>query len=273
MVDVSLLNGDTQTALKASQTTLRLATNSIHENPDDYVKHVDVASEAAGDIGNSADKKRLLNEAAAALSQLGKRFSDDPSVKVRKALAESRFHASQGNKLDSEKALKAARSAMQESPGALSMETQIELGKTLFVSGKEDEAERLFSTLVGDQHVDPQLKQKINDFMDEPVSPTAKAKAKECNSVALAAYAKKDFPAAIAAFKEALEHSPRHPGLNLNLVQTCLKLMGKEGEQRYLINECLEAMRRVRHINPSHRQYTRYENLKDFLKTNYNIVI
>lgn len=271
MATVSMANGDTQSALKASQQTVRLAINSIHENPDDYIQLVDIVAESTDSVESSADRKRLINEANQALTIVGKRYADDDSIKLRKSLAESRFHAAQGQAKEAQQALKDAKQIASELEGGLPPDLVVEYGKTLYNAGEHEQAETMLASLVNDQNSSAHLKQQAADFLDEPVSSSAKAQAKELNKEGLASYSQKDYLAAIQQFKTALKHSPRHPGLNLNLVQTNLKLMEAQGEEAHMVTDCVEALQRLRHVSPAHKQHKRLVALKEYLMKHYKV--
>lgn len=273
MATVSKANGDMQTALKASQQTLRLGMNSIHEDPDDYIQFVDVIAESSDTIENSQERKRLLSEASQALTTVGKRYAEDESVKLRKTLAESRFQASQGNKREAAKALENAKTMAASLEGGLPHDLVVEYGKTLYGAGEKEQAEAILSSLVSDTTTSSHLKQQAADFLDEPVSNGAKIKAKGLNKDGLEAYSKKEYVEAIKLFKNALSFSPRHPGLNLNLIQSCLKLMESQGEQPQLLSECVDAFLRLKHVTSSHKQYKRLVALQDYITKHYAVKI
>ncbi|MBJ7551970.1 tetratricopeptide repeat protein [Marinomonas ostreistagni] len=272
MASVSLANGDPQSALKASQQTVRLGINSIHENPDDYIQLVDIVAESASQVESSIERKRLLAEASQALTVVSKRFADDDSVKLRKTLAESRFHASQGQMREAQQSLKAAKQLASDLEGGLPQDLVVEYGKTLYNAGEHEQAETILASLVNDQSTSDALKQQAADFLDEPVSLGAKAQAKALNKEGLSYYSQKDYLKAIHEFKTALEVSPRHPGLNLNLVQTCLKLMEEKGNEPHMVAECVQAIQRLKHVSPSHKQYKRLSALKEYLTKHYKVM-
>lgn len=271
MATVSMANGDTKSALKASQQTVRLGLNSIHENPDDYIQLVDIVSESADAVESSADRKRLLTEASQALTVVGKRFSNDDTVKLRKTLAESRFHAAQGQKREAEQALQSAKQLASELEEGLPQDLVVEYGKTLYSAGEHEQAEAMLASLVNDRNTSEFLKQQAADFLDEPVSSSAKAKAKELNKDGLSNYSKKQYLEAIDLFTAALEHSPRHPGLNLNLVQSILKLMEENGREEHMITQCVAALQRLQHVTPSHKQHKRLVALKEYVAKHYKV--
>lgn len=272
MAAVSLINGDAQSALKASQQTVRLGVNSIHENPDDYIQLVDIVSESASMV-DSVDRKRLLAEASGALNAVAKRFADNDQVRFRKSLAESRLMASQGHEKEASQALASAQAIASEMEGGMPQELAVEYGKTLYGAGRTEQAEQILASVLNDSNTNDTLRQQASDFLDEPVSAGAKLQAKSLNKEGLTSYANKQYMEAIKLFKSALEHSPRHPGLNLNLVQSCLKLMESEGAKHYLVTECSDAIKRLRHVSEHHKQHKRLVTLKDYLIKHYEIKV
>lgn len=269
MATVSMVNGDAQSALKASQQTVRLGANSIYENPDDYIQLVDIVAESSDSSESKQDQKRLLAEASQALSTVTKRFANDDRVKLRKTLAESRLMASQGYVREAQQSLSMAKTLASEMDGGMPTEFALEYGKTLYGAGEKEHAEAVLSSLVNDSTTQENLRQQAADFLDEPVSSAAKAEAKGLNKEGLSLYANKDYQKAVQEFKKALALSPRHPGLNLNLVQGCLKLMESEGSKHYLITECVEAFKRLQHVSERHKQYKRLVALREYLAKNY----
>ncbi|WP_133504356.1 tetratricopeptide repeat-containing response regulator [Marinomonas balearica] len=265
MAVVSMENGDIQSALKASQHTLKLGMNSIHENPDDYIRLADVLSESVQSCENASEKKRMGNEALSTLGQVSKRYATDEKVKLRRTLAESRLYASQGSDSLRDKCLQSANKQMLENPSLEEPEIVLELGKSLYMAGKEDESQKLLSKLIDSRDIDPELRQLASDFLDEPVSTFDRAKAKDLNKTALESYAKRNYQEAVDIFKEALSFSSRHPGLNLNFVQSVLRLMEGSEKNARMVRECTEALSRLEHISVSHKQYKRYESLKNIV--------
>jgi len=264
MVDVSLENGDAQAAVKASQQTLKLVTNTINESPEKYFQLADILSEASTELEGS-EKQRMATEALSILNKVSKKYINDHEIRIKKALSESRVYALQGHNKLRDEALASAKTLIEQSPDSKTIDVSIQLGKTLFLAGKEAEAQREWQNLEENNQLTGDQSQAISDFIDEPIPLGARGKAKFINTEGLGAYAQNDFDKAIELFEEAMKISPRHPGLNMNFVQAILKKMEKNDKSKGLLSVCKRALDNASHIGPSHRQYNRYQKLQKLI--------
>lgn len=264
MVDVSLENGDAQAAVKASQQTLKLVTNTINESPEKYFQLADILSEASTELEGS-EKQRMAKEALSILNKVSKKYINDHEIRINKALSESRVYALQGHDALRDEALASAKMLIEQSPESKTTAVSIQLGKTLFLAGKEEEAKKEWQALEEGDLLTDEQSQVISDFIDEPIPIGARGRAKFINTEGLSAYAQRDFDKAIELFEEAMKISPRHPGLNMNFVQATLKKIEKGGKSRALLNICKRALDNVSHIKPNHRQYNRYQKLQNLI--------
>ena len=261
LTKVCILNNDLETAVKASHQTLKLSLHSIHESPAQYFQLASLLAEAAAD-DDSSEGKRKAQEAFATLNQVTKKYSGQAEVDMKKALVESRVFASQGEKNKAQQCLALAQTMCDQNPALLTPETALEMGKSFYAAGKEFEAEALLMKLVKENKDKHALVAEINTFMDEPVSNAKKAQAKKINGEGLILYKQQQYQPALDKFEEALTYSPKHPGLNMNLIQSALKLIEDKGKDAPLLEKCLNAIGRIRHITDQHKQYQRYQSLK-----------
>ncbi|MGO3344224.1 MAG: response regulator [Marinomonas sp.] len=264
MVDISLENNDMHAALKASQQTLKLAVNTINESPEQYFQLADMLSEAAVD-GDGREHTKMTEEALSTLNKVTRKYSELHDVRLKKALCESRLHSYQGNDKQSAVCLASAMGILEEFPEIKTIDITIQLGKTLYLAGKKEEAEKQWQLVEQDSEITSRQEQSIFDFIDEPIPIGARAKAKALNAEGLRNYAKKEFDEAIRIFEEALAFSPNHPGLNLNLVQTIIKKMETIGKSKMMLNKCHQAFDRLKHVGKHHKQFSRLQTLKEFM--------
>jgi len=264
MVDISLENGDSQSAVKASQQTLKLVTNTINESPEQYFQLAEILSEAATELTGS-DKKRMAAEALAALTKVSKKYTNDHEIRIKKALSESRIYARQGQTKLRDDTLASAKKLIEQSPDANTIDVRIQLGKSLYLAGREEEAKQEWKELAANNTLTSDQSKAMSDFLDEPIPIGARGKAKAINGSGLAAYAQNDFDQAIELFEEAIKISPHHPGLNMNYIQAALKKMGKKTTDGFLLAECKQALTRAGHITSTHKQYSRYIKLKKLI--------
>lgn len=268
LVNLSLSNGDLDVALKSSQQALKLSTNSHYASADQYLMAAQVISESI--IGDAtAEGRKKAQDAFSLLNQASKKFPEEPSTKLNKILIESQIYSSQKKRDQANLALKEARSMIKEHAGLLTPEMALEMGKVLYATDQHEAAAEMFDHILKDKMVDKRLVAKTYAFLDEPVGLAARLKAKQDNLVGLSFYENKRYQDAIESFKKAQKSSPIHPGLNMNLVQTALKLMESTEETHSLIAICIDSLDRIKHISDQHKQYKRYRSLKSYVTRHF----
>ena len=268
LVNLSLSNGDLDIALKSSQQALKLSTNSYYASADQYFQAAQVLSESI--IGDSSPEgRRKAQDAFSLLNQAAKKFPEDPTNNLNKTLIESQIYSSQGKRDQANLALKAAQKMIEDHAGILTPEIALEMGKVLYATDQHEAANAMFDQILKDNSVDKRLIDKTYAFLDEPVGLAARLRAKQDNLVGLSFYENKRYEDAIEAFKKAQKSSPIHPGLNMNLVQTALKLMETTEKTQVLIDLCLDSLNRIKHISERHKQFKRYRSLKGYVTRHF----
>jgi predicted Zn-dependent protease len=86
-------------------------------------------------------------------------------------------------------------------------------------------------------------------------------KARELNRNGINYFEEGKLDEAIKTFEEALAESPKHPALNLNLVQVLLKQMEGGKLKAEGLSQCKQCLDSVAHIPSQHRQYKRFQFL------------
>jgi len=268
LVNLSLANGDLDIALKSSQQALKLSTNSHYASADQYLQAAQVISESIiGDI--SAESRKKAQDAFSLLNQATKKFPEEPTTKLNKVLIESQIYSSQGKRDQANLALKEAQGMIDEHAGLLTPVMALEMGKVLYATDQHEAAAEMFDHILKNNSVDKRLVAKTYAFLDEPVGLVARLKAKQDNLIGLSFYENKRYEDAIEAFKKAQKSSPIHPGLNMNLVQTALKLMEITERNQTLIRLCIDSLDRIKHITDRHKQFKRYRSLKAYVSRHF----
>ena len=108
---------------------------------------------------------------------------------------------------------------------------------------------------------DAALMASIEDLLDEPVSLQKKVQARKLNKQGIGAFEKGELSKAIEVFENALVSTPKHPALNLNMVQVMLKQIAEQEGNPELKRRCEHCLANVKHIPVQHRQYKRYAHL------------
>ena len=250
-------NQDIESAIDAYRATVKHGNNSVYDSADNYLnlgRNLSDASE--GDQSENA--QGLANEALSVLEKTTRRF-ENKEVQANAHLIEARVHIGQNNELDSKASFAKAESLIDES--SINAETGIELAKTLYRLDKTERAEKVLHQLAQRFEDDPNVISNIEELLDEPVSLRQKIKARELNKKGITLFEEGQLEKAIETFKDALKETPKHPALNLNLVQVALKFMEKQGTAKENIPFLKSTLDHVKHIPSQHRQYKRFVTL------------
>jgi len=258
LAEVCTKNKDVESASDAFRHTVKLGHNSVHESPDSYLNLGRCLSELSEGDKTDLGKKRA-KEAVHTLERVGKKFKDDQSVQVNSMLIQSRVHQGQGDESKAKTILKKVESTMDLDEADASM--KLEFAKTLYTMGEVSQAEQLLSDLAQESDGDAALMASIEDLLDEPVSLQKKVQARKLNKQGIGAFEKGELGKAIEVFENALVSTPKHPALNLNMVQVMLKQIAGQGGNPELKRRCEHCLANVKHIPKQHRHYKRYAHL------------
>lgn len=258
LADVAEINRDHDSASDAYRKTMKLGFNSVHESAENYLNLGKSLSDLAEGDTSEIGKKRA-KEAVHTMERVSKKFKDDNNVKMSAALIECRVHKGQGDDKKSAAAMVKAQKVMDVSEA--DPYTALEFAKTLYAMGQEAEAEALLSDLAGKHAGDAKLISAIEELLDEPVSLKQSAKARMLNKEGIGAFEEGNLEEAIRVFEDAMKVTPKHPALNLNMVQVMLKQIELQGGNPELKRKCIACLDNVKHIPEQHRQYKRLQYL------------
>jgi tetratricopeptide (TPR) repeat protein/AmiR/NasT family two-component response regulator len=258
LAEVCTKNKDIEGAADAYRQTVKLGHNSVHESPENYLNLGRCLSDLSeGDT--SEQGKKQAKEAVHILGRASKKFKDDVNLQANALLIEARVHKGQGDAKKSENAMALAKEKVDVNNATA--ETAIEFAKTLYSMGDESEAEKVLSDLAEKNPDNKAVLNNIEELLDEPVSLQKRVKARKLNKGGITAFEAGNLEEAITVFGEALEVTPKHPALNLNMVQVMLKQIRQQGGNPELKVKCEKCLDNVKHIPSQHRQYKRYQNL------------
>ena len=258
LAEVCVKNKDVEGASDAFRQTVRLGHNSVHESSENYLSLGRCLSELSEGDDSELGKKRA-KEAVHTLERAGKKFKDDVSLQASSLLIQSRVHQGQGDQTKAKSILDKAELLLNAEETDASV--KLEFAKTLYTMGEVDQAEKLLSELAQKNGTDKALMANIEELLDEPVSLDKKIKARKLNKQGIGAFEQGDLGAAIEIFESALASTPKHPALNLNMVQVMLKQIAEQKGNPELKRRCEHCLDNVKHIPEQHRQYKRYAHL------------
>lgn len=251
-------NRDYESASDAHRKTMKLGFKSVHESAENYLNLGRCLSDLAEGDPTEEGKKRA-KEAVHTMERVAKKFKDDSNVKMSAALIEARVHKGQGDERKSNQAMAKAEKVMNVADA--DPQTALEFAKTLYQMGRASEAESLLSDLAAKHASNSAIISQIEELLDEPVSLKQKAKARALNKEGIGAFEKGDLAGAIKVFEEAMVVTPKHPALNLNMIQVMLKQIDLQGGNPELKRKCQVCLENVKHIPEQHRQYKRLQFL------------
>jgi tetratricopeptide (TPR) repeat protein len=259
LAEVCVRNKDVEGAADAYRHSVKLGHNSVHESPENYLNLGRCLSDLAE--GDTSDHgKKQAKEAIHILGRASKKFKEDDQLQANALLIEARVHKGQGDEQKSQNAMAMAKEKVDMSN--TSADTALEFAKTLYAMGDEAEAEKVLSDLAAKNSDNKEVMGHIEELLDEPVSLQNRVKARKLNKGGITAFEAGDLDEAIKVFEEALEVTPKHPALNLNIVQVMLKQIRKQGGNPQLKAKCEKCLENVKHIPSQHRQYKRFQSLQ-----------
>ncbi len=264
--DVSKINGDFESAAKASRKVVRLAENSIHKNAENELDLADTLTEAAL---HSSDNKKIKAFAKEALSTLQQTHKDntDQEIKIQSKLIESRAYTSINDKKSAEKSLESAEKRIEKNGGISNLRTQLELAKSYLQNGHKDKANQLLYKLAEEYKNNPEVSAKLDKVLDEPISKIGKHDVIKANKEGIQMFEAGDYLEAVQCFLKATKNFPKHIGLRLNIIQSLIFQMKKSGLKPEILRQCDQHLSILKGINTDNPQYKRYLSIGETLET------
>lgn len=255
LADICEKNQQLDSAAEAYRNAIKFSENSVFDRSQNYLN----LGRCLADVcqgEESASSTELANEALAVLQGVSHKFPAEESSMVNALLIETRVHLAQHNHDLAKHTLQQAENLMGQDE--MPAEVGLELAKTLYAIGDELRAEAILSEMAARFAGHQAIIEQIELLLDEPVNVQEKVKAREFNRQGIQLFEKGDLLTAIDAFETALEYTPKHPALNLNLIQTLIKSMETaEGTKHECVQKAKQALQRISHIPEQHRQYKR----------------
>lgn len=268
LATVATLNHDIDMAASAWRQTVNLGLHSVHDCGDHHLAFAASLadlSDQASEPGKQDTVQKQTREALNVLRTMKRRFSDDTDIPVRSGLIEARVLAAQGNHQEAANRLHEASDGLD--PESMNAEVGLELTRSMLRLGQDQGARELLIRLSRRFASNPDVLQRIELLLDEPVGLNAQRQAKQLTHDGIKAFERGDLEAAAEQFEQALSIAPNHTALNLNLVQVRLKQLDGGPRDAGLINQCRESLARLSQMPPQHRQYRRYLALQKKLGT------
>ena len=258
--EICVENLDIERAMLAYRNAVSLGEHSCHHSPEAYLNFCRCLTDIS-ESDKSKQGRALFTEAMEVLKLTTKKYSDSAEVKLQAKLVEIRALSGQGYKDKALETLNNAKSLCDLSAKTLSITSSLELARSFYSVDLIENAQKVLNDLASEHPNDQVLQKEVTSLLEEPYGYKKKIRARHLNKTSIKQAKEGDYTAAIATLKLAITETPMHTGLNLNLVQTQLKLFEKVKPNEEDIALCKGCIQKVGFIEQGHKQYKRLASL------------
>lgn len=255
-------NNDLEHSVEAYRNAVELGRQSIFDCADNHLGFARGLCERASAQSQEIREISAL-QALQILHEANERFALQDVALFQKIVLSSRALLAMKEKAQAQHCLKDAEALYHQSGLNMAANLVLEYAQTLLAADKDIEAEFVLSQLALLHEDNKELLRRIEDIRDEPVSLAARLKAAGLNKQGIGLAEDGHLLEAVRIFTEAVDFSPRHPALNLNLAQLLLKVIAEGSESRADHQACAQCFERVAHLQPNHKQFPRLAHLKE----------
>ena len=251
-------NNDLEAAESSYKAALKLGKRSCFKDPSDYTGLSKVYLD-----------KNAPNDALNLLSEVKKEFENEPNTEFQTAVMESMIHKHNGNDELANQAIDRANEIFANLNENVSVDAVMDLAKTCFALGKEEEGEHLAKYLVRNHNEDSAVLSQTQSLFDEfnmtdlgqsLIHDTLK-EVVDTNNQGVKLTKEGKLKEAIAFFEQAAVAMPENKTINLNAAQALIMFMQTEGKNDLHIRNTGKYLERVQSIDPGDEKY---QKLKSF---------
>lgn len=256
---------DIETAALAFRQTVKLGNNSCHNKIENHLNFGRTASSLAQQRGDVDET--IPQEAFQTLKNIGKIFKLDDSSSLKTILVKTQLFAATGDHNAAGELLESAQEDLDDIQLRDDIETNLDLVAALRAMGKSDKTDTLLQALVEKYQDDEAALQKIDPYLDEPVSNRNVAKVGDINTEGIGHYEQRRFSDAVKCFASAERMFPRHLGIKLNYVQAIEGALSSGIVGEVLLEDAQKALEKVKKtISNEHNEYSRFLQLQEMLR-------
>ncbi len=263
---VAMDNNDFSIASKAFNKTIKTGRYSCHNSRENHVNFVRSASQMLA--MDPTDSDDVYSDAMKVLDNLDKLFQPiSTEDKAQEKLLGSQMNAYTNRPRKAQELLEEGHRLLEKAPN-VNVDTDLDYVYALMALGKEADAQNRLKELVEKYANDEEALMKIDRLLSEPVSGANKKRIANYNNKGIELYKEGQFQEATNCFKKALNHFPKHVGIQLNLIQCYIGLMKDSGVDKQLYASCLATVKKLGTLlSETHEQFPRYSKLKSMLES------
>jgi len=215
---------------------------------------------------NEAQRRRLRLDAMTYLKKLMKNFPDDTDADLVSRAYRSFLNDPQDTRARADTFIKELAQKASRKMEELSQDSAVDIAEIIYEKGESELADELIDKLRDYHRSSKSFLERLNQVQTEPTTTVeTREKAHQMNIQGIDHYKKKRYADAVGQFEEALELSPRHPGIILNLVQSSLLEVGTGSPTKQRLDRCVELVKRLSYLPRDHYQYDRYLTIRSKL--------
>tara|TARA_R110001592_G_scaffold175466_5_gene414749 strand:- start:73030 stop:74643 length:1614 start_codon:yes stop_codon:yes gene_type:complete len=265
LADVCILNKDDEDAAEAFKKMHKLSDQSVYAKPEQYFDYANFLIEQAQKDPETALNSSQAKQAFGLAESVKKRFSTQTNVQDQSKLATAKIHLSLGNKEEAQALIESV--LKDDHINSLDARTLKIASSVIKASGNSDLAEQLLEKAADKAENDPSLIAEIYEQLNRDITLEERKEAALKNKTGIQHYTNNKLEQAAAVLRQALDITPRHISLNLNLIQVLLKLYKQSKEDKHL-NDVKALLKKIRHIPEDHKEHRRYQFLKKKFEEN-----
>ena len=234
LAETAANNLDYPIATKAYGRSVRLGEHSCHDRCHNHLQYGRLAAAWMRD-SVVASAQDLIKDGLRVLEQVPRRFELSPDQKAQAHLLECQLYVARKEEAKALALLNETEEMIKEL--SLGLDLQLDRVATMSVLGKEDAVTELLTSLVEEYAEDQEALQRIDLWLEEPVSEHNKKLVSQLNNQGIEFYQANDYGRALDSFKRACRLFPHHLGVQLNLFQALtaeMKAFGKTEETEAL---------------------------------------
>ncbi|MAZ88134.1 MAG: response regulator [Cellvibrionaceae bacterium] len=264
LAQVASENNDYIVASKAYSRTVRLGQHSCHDRLEHHLQFGRVTSSMIRE--DPTINSDVAREGLKVLDALPKRFQLDSEARYQSQLLESQLHACRGDTRRANETLAEVEELMQGKK--LSLALQLDRVATYQNLNQDLKCGDLLEALVAEYQDDEQALQRIDLWLEEPISEFNTKLVARINNEGITSYQNKEFDDALNSFRRAARLFPNHLGVHLNLVQALVADMKERGVNETNMDTCLSSLHKVeRKIKAGHPQLERFRQLQHMVRS------
>lgn len=264
LADTAAENSDYPVATKAYGKSVKLGEYSCHDH---YRNHLQYGRLTAAWIseGMASTINELTRDGLRVLEQMPRRFELSGDQRLQIQLLECQLYFAQSDEKKAIARLTDIEERIDDS--TIGLDVQLDRVATLKALGQADKMNQLLNHLIEQYAEDQASLQRIDLWLEEPVSQKNRKLVATLNNQGIAFYQVNDYARALDSFKRACRLFPQHLGVQLNLLQALVADMKQYGQADEAIQLCASLVNRIEsRVQPGSSEMNRLRLLQQALR-------